>query len=134
VTRWWFAVLGTPALARAVWRVRRSARLPIDRRAERLRAVPRFRWGALAVAARWSGVAGRLAGLLPVDGGPCLRRALVLLDLHARCGLEPRLELAVRRPEAGGERVQGHAWLSTDDGPRRAAEQGAGGWQQIVRL
>jgi hypothetical protein len=134
VTRSWFALAGLPALARAVWRVRRSARLPIDRRAAHLRAVPRFRWPALADAARWSGVAGRLAGLLPVDGGPCLRRALVLLDLHARCGLEPRLELAVGRRDAGGERIPGHAWLSTDDGPRRAAEQGAGRWQPIARL
>jgi hypothetical protein len=69
-----------------------------------------------------------------VDGGPCLRRALILLDLHARCGLAPRLELAVRRPEAACDVAEGHAWLSTDDGPRRAAESEAGGWQPIVRL
>jgi len=133
VNRWLFAALGAPALARAVARARRTAGLPLDRRVERLRAVPRFRWRALADARAWSGYVGRVVRLLPVDGGPCLRRALVLLDLHARCGQEPRLELALR-PAPGQEIPEGHAWLSTDEGPRRAAESAGTGWRPIVRL
>jgi hypothetical protein len=133
VNKWLFAALGAPALARAVVRARRTAQMPIDRRVERLRAVPPFRWRAFADARAWSGYAARVGRFLPVDGGPCLRRALILLDLHARCGLEPRLELALR-PAPGEEIPEGHAWLSTDAGPRRAAEAEAAGWHPIVRL
>jgi hypothetical protein len=133
VNRWLFAALGAPALARAVVRARRGAREPLDRRVERLRSVPRFRFRALVDPRAWSGFVGRSVRFLPVDGGPCLRRALVLLDLHARCGLDPKLELALR-PAPGQEIPEGHAWLSTDEGPRRAAEQAGTGWHPIVRL
>ena len=134
MNRWLFALLGAPALARAVLRARATSGLPLDVQVVRLRAVPRFRTAALADAGRWSGWVARLAPILPVSGGRCLRRALVLLDLHARCGLEPKLELAVRPPASGEKVPEGHAWLSTDEGPRRAAEADAAGWRPIVRL
>lgn len=134
MNRWLFALLGAPALVRAVARARATSGLPIDAQVERLRAVPRFRARALADAERWSGLVARLAPVLPVPGGRCLRRALVLLDLHARCGLEPELELALRLPAPGGHVPDGHAWLTTDTGPRRAAEAGAQSWRPVVRL
>lgn len=129
MNRWQFAVVGLPALLRAVARARSTAKLPIDERVARLRAARPFRGRALRDPARWSGYVARVERLLPVDGGPCLRRSLVLLDLHARCGLEPRLALAFRPDGAGAG--DGHAWLTTDDGPRRAAE---GVWEPITIL
>lgn len=126
MSRLLFALAGLPALLRAVARARASAGMPIGERAARLREVPPFRARFLADPRRWSGYVGRLAGRLPVDGGPCLRRSLVLLDLHARCGLEPRLELAFR-PAAEAGHGEGHAWLTTDPGPREAAA--AAGWR-----
>jgi hypothetical protein len=129
VSRTLFAIVGLPALLRAVLRARASARLPIDERVARLRAAAPFRRAALRDAERWSGYVARVSRWLPVDGGPCLRRSLVLLDLHARCGLEPRLALAFRPDGAGAG--DGHAWLTTDDGPRRAAE---GVWEPITIL
>lgn len=129
MNRWLFALVGFPALLRAVARARSTSALPIDERVARLREAPAFRSAALRDPGRWSGYVARVARLLPVDGGPCLKRSLVLLDLHARCGLEPRLALAFR-PDGDGS-GDGHAWLTTDDGPRRAAE---GVWEPITIL
>jgi hypothetical protein len=64
-------------------------------------------------------LAGTLERLLPAVPpyryGPCLRRALILLELWTRCGLEPTLHLGFRlqAPERDG-----HAWLTarTSDG------------------
>lgn len=124
-----FALVGLPALLRAVARARSTARLPIDERVALLRAAEPFRRRTLRDPERWSGYVARVARLLPVDGGPCLKRSLVLLDLHSRCGLEPRLALAFRPDGAGSG--DGHAWLTTDDGPRRAAE---GVWEPVTIL
>jgi hypothetical protein len=129
VSRYLLALVGFPALVRAVLRVRATSRLPIDERVARLRDVVPFRGRVLRDPERWSGYVARVSRWLPVDGGPCLRRSLVLLDLHARCGLEPRLALAFRPDGAGAG--DGHAWLTTDDGPRRAAE---GVWEPITIL
>ena len=61
-------------------------------------------------------VAHRLMPLLPPWGwGPCLKRALLLLDPWTRCGVAPRLHLGVRT--AGEAPAQAHAWLSGDVGP-----------------
>lgn len=45
----------------------------------------------------------------PRHYGPCLRRALILLELWSRCGLEPTLHIGFR-PQA--PRRDGHAWLT----------------------
>ena len=130
--RLWFAIAGLPALARAAARVRTTRDEPLDRRAERLRTVPPFRARFLADPSAWSALAGRLGSRLPLGGGPCLRRALLLLDLHARCGLEPRLALAFR-PEPGS--AEGHAWATTDPaGEVDGCRDGGAGWRPLVVL
>lgn len=70
-------------------------------------------------------LAGTLERLLPVvppyGDGPCLRRALILLDLWTRCGLSPTLHLGfrLRAPERDG-----HAWITAaaaDGSPLQAS-------------
>jgi hypothetical protein len=57
-----------------------------------------------------AGTVERLLPVLPPYGyGPCLRRALVLLDLWTRCGLEPTLHLGFRLQSAAPD---GHAWIT----------------------
>jgi len=53
--------------------------------------------------------------LPPRRYGRCLRRALLLSELWARCGLEPKLHLGFR---ADSPVLDGHAWLTacTADG------------------
>ena len=127
-----FALLALPALLRAAARVRASRGEPLDRRAATLRAVRRFRSAWLADPTAWGAVAGRLGVRLPLDGGRCLRRALLLQDLHARCGLEPRLALAFR-PDAGA--AQGHAWATTDPaGEVDGCRDGGAGWRPLAVL
>lgn len=133
--RFWFALVALPALARAAARVWTTRGEPLDRRVERLRSVPRFdaRW--LVDAEAWAAVAGRLGARLPLDGGPCLRRALLLQDLHARCGLEPRLALAFRPAEAGAAPSTGHAWATTDPaGEVDRCRDGGAGWRPVAVL
>ena len=126
-----FAVLGAPALLRAAWRARAGAGAPLDERVEKLRRVRPFRGTTLRDPEAWSAVAGRLGTRLPLAGGPCLRRALLLLDLHARCGLEPRLLLAYRGTDPdGSDAVAGHAWLDTDPAGRSSDF----GWEPVVAL
>ena len=66
-------------------------------------------------------LAGTLELLLPLVPpyryGACLRRALVLLELWSRCGLEPTLHLGFRPERAPRD---GHAWLTATapDGAR----------------
>jgi hypothetical protein len=124
-----FAILGTPALLRAAWRACAGSGAPLDERVEKLRRVRPFRSSLLMDPQAWGAVAGRIGTRLPVAQGPCLRRALLLLDLHARCGLEPRLLLSYR---GGGESdpdpVAGHAWLDTDPAGR------AEGWEAVAEI
>jgi hypothetical protein len=132
----WFALAAWPALARAAARVWSTRREPLDRRAERLRSVPRFRARWLADASAWGALAGRLGARLPLDGGPCLRRALLLQDLHARCGLEPRLAIAFRPGGVDGAApAGGHAWATTDPaGEVDGCRDGAAGWRPVAVL
>lgn len=72
------------------------------------RARPLSPW--LARPAELAGVVERLLVTLPPrDHGLCLRRALIVLELWSRCGLEPTLHLGFRfeRPERDG-----HAWVT----------------------
>jgi hypothetical protein len=73
-----------------------------------------------------------LAILPPFDYGPCLRRALLLLDLWSRCGLDPRIHLGFR---PGLPQLDGHAWLTagTPDGGLLQSS-GPGGRLEIVVL
>jgi len=41
----------------------------------------------------------------------CLKRSYLLLDLWARCGLEPEFHLGVRTVEGDKD---GHAWLTVE--------------------
>lgn len=69
--------------------------------------------------ARPEALAGAVERWLPIAPprryGICLRRALILLELWSRCGLEPVLHLGFRAETADRE---GHAWLTArlDDG------------------
>lgn len=50
-----------------------------------------------------------LVALPPHDHGRCLRRALIVLELWSRCGLEPVLHLGFRIDSPSRA---GHAWLT----------------------
>ena len=105
-----FFLVALPAVLRAsvrVWRV--TDRDPLDRQVARLRDVPPFRLGGLRRPLFLAGSVERLLPVLPPWGhGPCLKRCLHLLDLWARCGLEPELRLGLRPDVAFRE---GHAWV-----------------------
>ena len=107
-----FAAAATPIVLATGWRIARLER--------------RLGLGALVAELRRAGerplpaglrrpefLAGTVEILLPVVSprhyGPCLRRALVLLELWSRCGLQPDLHLGfgLRTPDRAG-----HAWLT----------------------
>lgn len=120
-----FFFLALPAVLRAAWRLRRLAsRYRLDQLVDELRRVPRFRHRRLtdpqrlaACADRWVTFWGRTLGsswLVKSPQGPCYQRSLLLLDLWARCGLRPELQLgAVQHLE--GRHL--HAWVTTEGGP-----------------
>ena len=118
-----FLLASLPAiLAASVRLARRERRLAFDalvatlRDAGRARPLPRF----LARPERLAGAVERLLPWLPPRGhGPCLKRALLLLELWTRCGLEVRLHLGLR---PGTGRGEAHAWL-TATGPGGATYQ-----------
>ena len=88
-------------------RLRRlECRLPYDRLVRELRDASRLPAAAADPVALARAV-GRLAPVLPPWGmGLCLKRALLLVHLWARCGLEPRLHLGVFADR------RGHAWVT----------------------
>ena len=107
-----FILLATPLVLATGRRVARlEATLPFGEliaalRARRARPLP----GWLSKPAGLAETVEKLLAVLPPQRcGVCLRRALVLLDLWSRCGLEPALHLGFR-PQAP-ER-DGHAWLT----------------------
>ena len=109
-------------LAAAVRLARRERRLPFDALVEELRAAGRARPlpALLARPELLAGAVERLLPWLPPRGhGPCLKRALLLLELWSRCGLEVRLHLGFR---AGSGAVEAHAWL-TATGPDGAVHR-----------
>lgn len=118
VTKAAFFVLAIPAVLRAAIRVRRSqGRLALDQQVDVLRRAPAFRVRWLARHPLWlAGSVERLLPVLPPHGhGPCLKRCLHLLDLWARCGLEPELRLGLLGEAAFRE---GHAWVVSRRDPR----------------
>jgi hypothetical protein len=115
-----FAAAALPAVVRAAARASRLfPAQPIEEVVESLRAVPAFRFGALDRPIWLAALVERLLPVLPVPrGGRCLRRSLLLLDLWARCGLDPELRLDWRGEN--GEPA-GHAWVVA----RRPAADGS---------
>lgn len=106
-----FFLIALPAVVRVAARVQWSYRRhPLDAQVERLRDVPPFRFSWLARRPLLlAGCVERLQPLLPPRGhGPCLKRCLHLLDLWARCGLEPELCMGLQGEAAFRE---GHAWV-----------------------
>ncbi len=119
-----FAAVALPLLVATGWRIgRRARRLPLDELVAELRAPRRHRLSpALARPELLAGTVERcLPWLPPRRFGPCLRRALLLLDLWSRCGLQPMLHLGFR---PGAAELRGHAWLtarSADGGTLRVS-------------
>ncbi|MEO1086191.1 MAG: lasso peptide biosynthesis protein [Acidobacteriota bacterium] len=117
-----FAILATPAVWRASWRLVRHRKRRVDALADALRRAPRWRSGALDHPGHLAAMVDRWLWALPPWGyGRCFKRSLLLLDLWARCGLAPSLHLGARRPptedpaSAPGRR-DFHAWVTTGDG------------------
>lgn len=112
-----FLLAALPAIVAASLRLaRRERRLAFDALVAGLRATGRSRPlpPHLARPERLAGAVERLLPWLPPRGhGRCLKRALLLLELWSRCGLEVRLHLGFRAGSGGGE---AHAWL-TAEGP-----------------
>lgn len=112
MTKALFATAAAPAVVAAAVRVARLERSRglgalIDeiRRGGRPPLSP-----ALARPVWLAGTVERLLPVLPPYGyGPCLRRALVLLELWTRCGLEPTIHLGFRLQSSARD---GHAWIT----------------------
>jgi hypothetical protein len=107
-----FALAAAPVVLAAGARVARLERkLALGALVDELRrdaGRPLPRW--LARPAWLAGTLERLLPVVPPYGyGPCLRRALILLDLWTRCGLAPTIHLGfrLRAPERDG-----HAWIT----------------------
>lgn len=114
VRRGVFVLLAAPLVVATSRRVARlEATLPLGELVAALRArrsLPLRGWWANPAGLAES-VEKLLVFLPPRRCGVCLRRALILLDLWSRCGLEPTLHLGFRPQDA--ER-QGHAWLTAE--------------------
>ena len=120
-----FFLIALPAVLRAAWRLRRLAsRRRLDQLVDELRRVPRFRHRRLmdpqrlaACADRWVTLRSMTFGspwLGKSPQGPCYQRSLLLLDLWARCGLHPELQLGAVQHRQGRHL---HAWVTTEGGP-----------------
>jgi len=85
--------------------------MPLDQLVERIRRVPvlpenlRRPEVFQALVNRW------YTWLPPMGLRSCLKRSYLLLDLWARCGLEPEFHLGVRTVEGVPD---GHAWLTLE--------------------
>lgn len=107
-----FVAAALPTVIRTARRVARLEReIPIDQLVARLR---RCQDGALpSRLAHPTWLAGTVERLLPWlpprSLGPCLRRALILVDLWSRAGLEPTLHIGLK--PASGMR-DAHAWIT----------------------
>lgn len=109
-----FAVIATPVVFAASARVARLRRrlglgpLVTEIRSAGRRPLPRW----LARPLWLAGTVEQWLPVLPPYGyGPCLKRALILLDLWSRCGLTPTLHLGFR---ARSLEPGGHAWISAE--------------------
>jgi len=107
-----FVLLATPLVLATGWRVARlEVALPFGELIAALRArraSPLPAW--LADPAGLAETVEKLLGILPPRRcGLCLRRALLLLELWSRCGLEPKLHLGFRLQAPDRD---GHAWLT----------------------
>lgn len=109
-----FFVAAAPLIAVTALRMARLERqLPFDALVARLRA--RRAAPLLPFLLRPTWLAGSVERLLPWlpprDMGVCLRRALIVLELWSRCGLEPRLHLGLSPASGPGP---AHAWITAD--------------------
>ncbi|MEO1369489.1 MAG: hypothetical protein AAFX50_20105 [Acidobacteriota bacterium] len=125
-----FAVLATPAVWRASWRLVRSRKRRLDVLARDMRRVPRWRLAVLAHPGHLAATVDRWLWALPPWGyGRCFKRSLLLLDLWARCGLGPTLHLGARRsppedPASSPASRDFHAWVTTGDGGPWTSSEG----------
>lgn len=107
-------------MLRAAWRLwRLGSRHRLDQLTDELRRVPRFSYRTLADPQRLAACAERWAMLWNLlrgqsEHGPCYLRSLLLLDLWARCGLHPELQLGAVLHHKTRHL---HAWVTTDGGP-----------------
>lgn len=108
-----FLILATPMVWRAAWRAARAVRsLPLDEATRSLVRVPRWSTAYLQRPTWLAGAVDRWLVLLPPrDYGACMRRSLALLDLWARCGLDPHLHLGMAR---SGDQRHFHAWVEAN--------------------
>jgi hypothetical protein len=118
-----FALAATPLVLATGWRVARlERRLGLGALIDELRGARRRPLPAWLARPEWlAGTLERLLGVVPPRRyGRCLRRALILLELWSRCGLEPTIHLGfrLRTPERDG-----HAWITATaaDGSRLQA-------------
>lgn len=107
-----FFVAALPIVFQTARRVARLERqIPIDRLVAELRGSQRHALPRLLAQPTW--LAGTVEWLLPwlppQALGPCLRRALILVDLWSRAGLEPTLHIGLK--PASGMR-EAHAWIT----------------------
>lgn len=109
-----FAARALPALVGAAWEVARLAReVPVHELPERLRRAPAPLPAALCQPAELARLVDRCAPFLPPRRlGPCLRKALILFALWARCGLAPKLHLGARSRQEREKCPDFHAWVS----------------------
>ncbi len=117
-----FFVVALPAVLRATSRLHRHRDRPFDQLAHQMRQVPTFRRKRLRNPRYLAATVARLAPILPPRGyGPCFKRSLLLLDLWARCNLEPTLHLG-----AVSDRKDRHfhAWVTTHEGGPRTSNGG----------
>ena len=124
-----FVVAAVPAVLRAARRLHRlEGRLPMDLLCDRLRRARPFRLSLFQNPRYLAGTVDRLLPLLPPRHlGACFRRALLLQDLWARCGLDPRLSLGLA---AGGGERRLHAWACREpDAPAPEGEAYRELWQ-----
>lgn len=113
-----FALRALPAVLEAALEVRRltGAAIPIHQLPALLRQRATPLPARLRKPAELAELADRLAPFLPPRRlGPCLRKSLILLNLWARCGLDPRLHLGARKGGPDGARPDFHAWVSAGE-------------------
>ncbi|MEM1179447.1 MAG: hypothetical protein AAGM22_13940 [Acidobacteriota bacterium] len=128
-----FAILATPVVWRASWRLLRRRHLRLDVLVEELRGVAPMAEGLRRPAYLAATVDRWLWALPPWGYGRCYKRSLLLLDLWRRCGLDPVLHLGARAAKStesppvsvdAPTRRDFHAWVSTGDGGPWTSDEG----------
>ena len=97
-----------PVVVASVRVFRSYSALPLDRAVARLGTV-QILPAALRDPEALEDLVNRMLPFLPPRRmRPCLKRALLLMDLLSRCGLDPRFHLGVT---VEGDRRSAHAWV-----------------------